>query len=104
MMPRFRRCRRSSIIKSPKSKVEGPKSSFRLWTLDFGPWTRSPREVREGLVRFGHFDRVLALGHRFPPAPISRHQLIRQPQEHGLAGLPARRLNDPADRQALLAS
>src|SRR4051794_27550094 len=48
-----------------------------------------PREVGEGLVRLGHLDGVLALGHRFALATVSGHQLVGQPQEHGPAALAA---------------
>src|SRR5215470_8803540 len=54
-----------------------------------------PREVGEGLVRLGHLDGVLTLGHRFALATISGHQFVGQPQEHGPAALAAGGADDP---------
>src|SRR5262249_19832410 len=71
---------------------------------DRGPGTTVlPGEVGEGLVRIGHLDGVLALGHRLAFTAVSSHELIGQADEHRPALLAPRRLDDPANRQALLA-
>src|SRR5262245_7367336 len=51
------------------------------------PRPRLPREVREGLVRLGHLDRVLALGHGLALTAVGGHQFVGQAQKHRPAGL-----------------
>src|SRR5262245_54166759 len=57
--------------------------------------TRSPGEVRERLVRLGHLDGVLALGHRLALAAVGGEELVGQAQEHGPAALAAGGADDP---------
>ena len=59
--------------------------------------------MAERLVRLGHLDRLLPLGHRLALAAGRGHQFVGQPEVRRPAGLAADGGEQPADRQRLLA-
>src|SRR5260370_42453111 len=95
-----------TIVRCPWLSLEtkSPRSAVRY--SNNGPRTtddRLPSEVRECLVRLGHLDGVLALGHGFALAPVGGHEFVGEAQEHRPARLGAGSAEYPADGQALLA-
>src|SRR5579871_2192274 len=70
-------------------------------------WPTEPPElpavVREGLVRLRHAMRILALAHRGAAILYGIHQLMGEPECHGLLAAIAGGLDHPAHRQCLAA-